>query len=373
MRYDVSWPDGGPDARGRPNRRGHARRHGPWARARGRGARERARVDLARATRRPAHADGMHASPAAALPACDAPRSEWALDADTMGVRLRQIALVGQDIDWSVDTLRAIFDVHVAFRDPGIVPSFGGMFNALLGFGDTFLEIVSPTDAGYKADSTSAKILRKMGGDCGYMCIFGVDDIAHTSARVAKLGRVATSFGYEIGSELPKPEGKQTSAIVQWHPKDFGTLMETEEQWPPAGSAGLDEGAWLPAGKRWQETYRVRSSSVCEEFAAAVIAVDDPAAMAKKWSMGLECDLLDETTMQLSGADQTVRFETVEANGGRTGVVGVDVYAAPGKPKAFTGEIFVHGIRWRLVDRVGAEGSEQMFDRINPTGVSPRL
>jgi hypothetical protein len=52
-----------------------------------------------------------------------------------MGVRLRQIALVGQDIDWSVTTLAALFDVHVAFRDPGIVPQFGGMFNALLGFG----------------------------------------------------------------------------------------------------------------------------------------------------------------------------------------------------------------------------------------------
>ena len=41
-----------------------------------------------------------------------------------MGVRLRQIALVGQDIDWSVDTLSAVFDTYVAFRDPGIVPAF---------------------------------------------------------------------------------------------------------------------------------------------------------------------------------------------------------------------------------------------------------
>jgi hypothetical protein len=56
------------------------------------------------------------------------------------------------------------------------------------------------------------------------------------------------------------------------------------------------------------------------------------------------------------------------------GVVGVDVYAAPGKPKAFTGEIFVHGIRWKLVDREGAEGSEQMYARINPAGAPlPKL
>ena len=43
------------------------------------------------------------------------------------------------------------------------------MFNALLAFGDCFLEIVSPVDKGYEMNSTSAKLLRKMGGDCGYV------------------------------------------------------------------------------------------------------------------------------------------------------------------------------------------------------------
>jgi len=81
-----------------------------------------------------------------------------------MGVRLRQIALVGQDIDWSVTTLTALFDTYVAFRDPGIVPAFGGMFNALLAIGDCFLEIVSPTDGGYEKSSTTAKLLKKSGG-----------------------------------------------------------------------------------------------------------------------------------------------------------------------------------------------------------------
>jgi hypothetical protein len=43
------------------------------------------------------------------------------------------------------------------------------MFNALLAFGDCFLEIVSPVDKGYEQNSTSAKLLRKMDGDCGYV------------------------------------------------------------------------------------------------------------------------------------------------------------------------------------------------------------
>ena len=99
---------------------------------------------------------------------------------------------------------------------------------------------------------------------------------------------------------------------------------------------------------------------------AVVIAVDDPETMAAKWSDGLECPLIDGTTMQLTGGDQTVRFEAIGADG-KTGVVGVDVYAAPGKPKAFTGEISVLGIRWTLVDRAGAVPSDHMYDRINPS------
>ena len=36
---------------------------------------------------------------------------------------------------------------------------------------------------------------------------------------------------------------------------------------------------------------------------------------------------------------------------GRSGVVGIDVYAAEGVPKRF-GEIQLHGVAWRLVDRL---------------------
>jgi hypothetical protein len=70
-------------------------------------------------------------------------------------VRIRQVALVGQDIDWSVNLLTNLLDTHVAFRDPGIVPAFGGMFNALMPCGDCFLEVLSPVDGGYEVGSPS--------------------------------------------------------------------------------------------------------------------------------------------------------------------------------------------------------------------------
>ena len=139
--------------------------------------------------------------------------------------------------------------------------------------------------------------------------------------------------------------------------------METEEQWPPG--TGAEGGAWLPAGKRWHEKYRTRSSSVCQEFAAIEVAVDDPEAMAAKWSEGLECPLTSSTTMKLTGGDQNVRFVPVD-NRNKGGVVAIEVYAAPGKPKAFTGEISLHGVRWRLVDRAGAATTDQMYERFTP-------
>jgi hypothetical protein len=54
-----------------------------------------------------------------------------------------------QDIDWSANALTSLLDTYVAYRDPTIVPAFGGMFNVLLQIGDDcFLEVVSPTDGG---------------------------------------------------------------------------------------------------------------------------------------------------------------------------------------------------------------------------------
>lgn len=291
---------------------------------------------------------------------------------------MRQIALVGQDIDWSTRTICSVFDTHVAYRDPGIVPAFGGMFNALMSFGDCFLEVVSPTDRGYEQDSTTARLLRKFNGDCGYMTILQVDDIARTSSRMAKFGRVVlaggavnqagvgegikgeSSFRYKVGSALEKRAGTTSFVNVQWHPKDFGTLLETEEQWPVGRGAA---GAWMPAGNRWQRSYSETQSSVCREFAAVEIALppgSDSATMAKKWAEGLEVPIAgdDGTAVQLDGSQ--VRFVSAGADG-RFGIVAIDVYAAPGKPKAFLGSISLGGVRWTLVDRQGAEPSLPLF------------
>merc|ERR1711959_19850 len=118
----------------------------------------------------------------------------------------------------------------------------------------------------------------------------------------------------------------------------MGTLVETEQQWPAETGA---QGSWLPAGNRWQKKHKHRSSSVCQEFAGIEIAVQgdatDAARAAKRLADGLSCPLFGGgRSVQLDGS--VVRFVNIGPDG-RDGVVGVDVYATPGKPKAFS-EVF---------------------------------
>src|SRR3954451_23570004 len=100
----------------------------------------------------------------------------------TTGMRLRQVALVAADLDAVVGSLCTALGVDVTYRDPG-VGEFG-LHNALLTFGDTFLEVVSPTRDG----TTAGRYLTRRGGDGGYMVILQCDDLERERERVAGLG-----------------------------------------------------------------------------------------------------------------------------------------------------------------------------------------
>ena len=61
-------------------------------------------------------------------------------------MRLRQIALVGADLDAAEADIRAILGLDYAYDDPG-VGKFGLKNAVLVPIGDTFLEVVSPRQA----------------------------------------------------------------------------------------------------------------------------------------------------------------------------------------------------------------------------------
>ena len=289
-------------------------------------------------------------------------------------LRLRQICLVAHDLEWTSILLSAAFDAPVVFRDPRMAAG-GNLMNTHIRLGDSFLETVCPTDRAWAQSTTQTRLLER-NGDCGYMAIVQVPDIAVASRTMAAqgegIGIVSGDWNvcpgspgsglagvkagrYQLGDALPKSPGTVSGVNVQYHPKDFGTLAEVQENWPGADEFPRNKGAYYPAGNTWQNDVDARPhGGVTTGFAGVEIAPRgvDPVEMCQRWQSGLGfgCEIAadDPTTLQLADG-QTMRFVAPRADG-RTGVVGVDLWAVPGKRSTFA-SLDICGVKWTLVER----------------------
>jgi len=97
-------------------------------------------------------------------------------------LRLRQLALVAQDLDPVVDDLKSVFGVEVAFNDPGV--STFGLKNAVIPVGHQFVEVVAPIEE----NTAGGRYLERRNGDGGYMVILQTDDHPPYKQRVDELG-----------------------------------------------------------------------------------------------------------------------------------------------------------------------------------------
>ena len=288
-------------------------------------------------------------------------------------LRLRQICLLARDLEWTSAVLSAAFDAPVVFRDPRMAAG-GQLTNTHIRLGDSFLETVSPTDRAWQRSTTQTRLLERH-GDCGYMAIVQVPDIAVASRSMSIQGSgtgiVAGDWNvcagepgsglagvesgrYELGDALPKAPGTVSGVNVQFHPRDFGTLAEIQENWPGHGDFPRNKGTYYPAGNTWQNDVDARPhGGVTTGFAAVEIAAraGDPEEVCNRWRNGLgagcSIDPDKPATLRLSGG-QTMRFVRPGPDG-RTGVVAVDLFVAGGR-RTFE-SITVCGVRWTLVAR----------------------
>src|SRR3954462_5754023 len=97
-------------------------------------------------------------------------------------MRLRQIALVGQDLAAAEADIRAVLGLDYAYDDPGV--GCFGLKNAVFPVGETFLEVVSPKQDG----TTAGRLLEKRGGDGCYLPMLQVRDIEAARARLVSAG-----------------------------------------------------------------------------------------------------------------------------------------------------------------------------------------
>ncbi len=171
-------------------------------------------------------------------------------------MRLRQIALVGEDLAACEADIRAVLGLDYAYDDPG-VGTFG-LKNAVFPVGETFLEVVSPKQDG----TTAGRLLEKRGGDGGYMAIFQVRDIEAARKRLADAGARTVS-------QVDR-DGVHYSHI---HPKDIGGAIVSVDEMDPWER-------WEWGGPIWRDNVRTDTSV---GIVGAEIQADDPDAMAWRW------------------------------------------------------------------------------------------
>lgn len=172
-------------------------------------------------------------------------------------MRLRQIALVGEDLAKNAADIEAVLGLGHPYADPGV--GHYGLVNAVWPVGDTFLEVVSPEQEG----TTAGRLLDKRGGDGGYMAIFQVDDIEVARQRVAEAG-------VRIVSQADR-DGVHMSHL---HPRDIGGAIVSIDEMTP-------KDRWEWGGPGWRDQVRV---DVSTKILGCELQADDPEAMSKRWA-----------------------------------------------------------------------------------------
>ena len=194
------------------------------------------------------------------------------------GARLRQAVLVARELEPVSTHMRSELGLGEPFADPG-VGAFG-LRNAVYAIGDTFLEVVSPT----QPDTTAGRYLDKH-RDGGYMVIFQLADLDAARERAAAMGMRTV---WQL--DLPDISG------THLHPADTrGAIVSLDRADPP--------GSWRWGGPDWTER---EGNGAPGRLRGVTIAVNDPEATAARWGEVLGVEPYGEAIVL---DDSFVRFE----------------------------------------------------------------
>jgi Glyoxalase-like domain len=253
-----------------------------------------------------------------------------------MTLRLRQICLVAPRLEPSVSTICTVLGTMVSYVDPNVEKY--GLINALMPFGNSFLEVVAPTRDG----TAAGRYLDRRGGEGGYMVILDCDDIEPWLAHLP-------AVGVRVANDLDFP-GEYRG--LQLHPRDTGgALLEINHS-----HGGAWDGPYHPAGPRWKGAHE---SDAEDRIVAAELQSDDPGRLSGRWSEILQRKVSDAGGVPTIELDLgALRF--VPATDGRgEGLGGIDVqiprherarFAAHQKEVAEEdGALMLCGTRVRLV------------------------
>ena len=208
-------------------------------------------------------------------------------------MRIRQLVLVSEERDLVVNDLCDLFDLEVAFYDPGIIHF--GLENAVIPVGDTFLEVVSPV----KDKTTAGRFLERRGGNGGYMVIVQTEDLSREKARVE-------GEGINIVWNADREEEGIHAKAIHLHPRDVGGAILSIDSMAPTE-------AWLWASPNWEKNVRTEVSNFLN---GVHIQSKDPESMMRSWERALGKEaIFEDNQFQISLEDSRIVF--VEDSDGR--------------------------------------------------------
>lgn len=257
-----------------------------------------------------------------------------------MTIQLRQICLVGRDLDSTIDDLEQILGIQRCFVDPGV--GRFGLVNTLLPIGRNLLELVVPVEE----NTAAGRYIDRRNGDGGYMVICQADSKENQQA----VRQRALDNGVRVAWEVDRGGW----SICQIHPGDMRAAF-FEIDWDEVNDF---TGNWEPAGGlEWQAKV---DQSVTVDYAAVELQGPDPVGLAELWGRvaGLPISRHGAVLhMALNNVD--IRF--VEATDGRGyGLGGLDlmvadrdrILASAEERGAYVSDeqVDICGVRFRLLD-----------------------
>jgi hypothetical protein len=138
--------------------------------------------------------------------------------AGTGPVRLRQIAIVAQDLKKAEHLLTHILGTEVIYVDPAV--GQWGLENFLVAVGGEVIEVVSPVKAG----TTAGRLLDRK-GDGGYMIIMQTADAKKRREYIEAKGLAKVIWSHE----------GESSYGVQYHPKGIPGMFDCLRRWSGLG------------------------------------------------------------------------------------------------------------------------------------------
>ena len=223
---------------------------------------------------------------------------------------------MAHDLDATTAALEAALPVRDPFRDPGV--GHFGLANAVYALGDTFIEVVSPT----QPDTAAGRYLDRRGGDCGYMAMFELDDETAVRQRLDRLGvRTVWQTTHEDIVDL------------HLHPKDMTGAIVALDITKPRGS-------WRWGGPAWTGTIPEHGDGGLLGLAVGAV---DPAATATRWGAVLDVEADAHLTLPLLDGQQVAFAPAADASA--EGIVGVFVDAAIERPVTVGDVRFIPGTK----------------------------